>query len=46
MRSPEGLARVASYASGLGPWIPQVVRQEVGPLNSTDGVVARRRNRA
>lgn len=35
MRSPEGLARVASYASGIGPWIPQVVRQGEQGLEST-----------
>jgi glycerophosphoryl diester phosphodiesterase len=26
MRTPAGLARVASYAAGIGPWIPQVVQ--------------------
>ena len=26
LRSREGLARVARYADGIGPWIPQVVR--------------------
>ncbi len=26
LRTPAGLARVAAYAGGIGPWIPQVVR--------------------
>jgi glycerophosphoryl diester phosphodiesterase len=26
LRTPAGLARVAGYAEGIGPWIPQVVR--------------------
>jgi glycerophosphoryl diester phosphodiesterase len=26
LRTPAGLARVARYAAGIGPWIPQVVR--------------------
>jgi glycerophosphoryl diester phosphodiesterase len=26
LRTPAGLARVAAYADGIGPWIPQVVR--------------------
>ena len=25
LRSPEGLAEVAEYAQGIGPWLPQVV---------------------
>jgi glycerophosphoryl diester phosphodiesterase len=25
LRSPEGLAGIAEYAQGIGPWIPQVV---------------------
>ena len=26
LRTPAGLARVAAYADGIGPWIPQIVR--------------------
>ncbi len=26
LRTPAGLARIASYAAGIGPWIPQIVR--------------------
>ena len=26
LRTPAGLARVASYAMGIGPWIPQIVQ--------------------
>jgi len=26
LRTPAGLARVAAYAAGIGPWIPQVVQ--------------------
>jgi glycerophosphoryl diester phosphodiesterase len=26
LRTPAGLARVAGYADGIGPWIPQIVR--------------------
>lgn len=26
LRTPAGLARVAAYAEGIGPWIPQIVR--------------------
>ncbi len=26
LRTPAGLARVATYAAGIGPWIPQVVQ--------------------
>lgn len=25
MLTPEGIAQVASYAQGIGPWIPQVI---------------------
>ena len=35
MRSAEGIARVASYASGIGPWIPQVVEQGADELRPT-----------
>ena len=36
MRTPEGIARVASYAQGIGPWIPQVVHQGQSGLEVTD----------
>ena len=37
LRTPAGLARVAAYAQGIGPWIPQVVRFAPGaaPVAST-----------
>ena len=32
MRTPQGIARVAGYAQGIGPWIPQVLHLgETGP---------------
>ena len=36
MRSPEGLDRVARYASGIGPWIPHVVAAQAdGSITAT-----------
>ncbi len=35
MQSDAGLARIASYAAGIGPWIPQVVAIDGGVLRST-----------
>jgi glycerophosphoryl diester phosphodiesterase len=38
MRTPEGLARVASYADGIGPWLSQVFlgRNPAGELRLSD----------
>ena len=36
MRSPEGLDRVARYASGIGPWVPHVVTAQAdGSITAT-----------
>ncbi len=35
MQSEAGLAAIASYADGIGPWIPQVVIVEDGELRSS-----------
>jgi len=36
MRTPEGLAHIARYASGIGPWVPQVLAPDAsGELKPT-----------
>ncbi|RLQ23450.1 glycerophosphodiester phosphodiesterase [Seongchinamella sediminis] len=44
MRTPEGIARVATYASGIGPWIPQVVRSGERGLEATGLAALARRH--
>lgn len=43
MRTAEGIARVASYARGIGPWIPQVIKHSEDGLQPT-GLSALARN--
>ena len=35
MRTPAGIARVATYAQGIGPWIPQVIQPGNNGLEAT-----------
>lgn len=40
MTQPGGMARIAEYAEGVGPWVPQVLNLDQGELTST-GLVER-----
>jgi glycerophosphoryl diester phosphodiesterase len=33
MRTPQGMQRVAQYAQGIGPWIPQVLNGQMKPTS-------------
>lgn len=40
LRSPEGLAEIAAYAQGIGPWLPQVVNLRADSSVTATGLVA------
>jgi glycerophosphoryl diester phosphodiesterase len=41
LRSPEGLARIAGYAQGIGPWIPQLIDFKVNKPSDISDLVTR-----
>lgn len=45
MRTDHGIAKVASYAQGIGPWIPQVIEQGPQGLQPTELIALARRHR-
>ena len=38
MQTPEGLAEIATYAEGIGPWKPQVLAHKVAPFVAGAGL--------
>jgi len=43
LRSPDGLAEIAQYAQGIGPWLPQVIDIEGTSPSDISDLVARAR---
>jgi len=41
LRSPEGLAEIAEYAHGIGPWLPQVIDIKVAGSSDISDLVTR-----
>jgi len=41
LRSPKGLAEIAGYAQGIGPWLPQVIEIEDVRTSNISDLVAR-----